>query len=190
MHTNYLFIIILFITGCSMNTVNYDTNSTLEKLYKLNKFTSDFEVPLYLSDSEIYREMVKQPESYFPAFYEILKMNDVSDSVKAITGYVAVHAELKIYIEFVNNSIELWIKNKINDQVLSDISFPGPPWLTKIAYNYKNREVLETYKRISELSGLSEEVSSVAIEIITGEQEKSTKIYMDAYPEMDNYWGK
>jgi hypothetical protein len=173
-----------------MNTVNYDTNSTLEKLYKINDFTNNFEVPIHLSDSEIYREMVREPELYFSAFYEILKMNDVPDSVKGITGYVAVHSELKIYMEFVNNSIELWMKNKINDQVLSDISFPGPPWLTKIVYNYKKREVLETYKRISELPCLSGEVKNIAIRVITGEQKKSTKVYMDAYPEMNNYWGK
>ena len=133
--------------------------------------------------------MVRQPESYFSAIYEILQM-DVPDSVKSVTGYIAVHADLKIYMKFLNIAINLWKENKINDDVLFGISFPGPPWLTKIAYNYKKQEVYETYKRIAELSGLSEKVSNIAIRIITGEQENSTKIYMDAYPEMDNYWGK
>lgn len=173
-----------------MNTVNYDTNSTLEKLYKLNKFTNNFEVPLHLGDSKIYREMVREPESYFSAFYEILEMDNVPDSVKGITGYVAVHADLCKYMEFVNKSITLRKLNKITDDVLYDVSAPGPPWLTKIAYNYKKKEVREIYERIADSPEVAEYVSQYASRVLSGEASKSLREYMDAYPEMDNYWGK
>lgn len=190
MHTKYLFIIVFFITGCSMNNVNCDTNSTLEKLYKLNKFTNDFEVPLALHRSEIYREMVRQPESYFSAFYEILEMDNVPDTVKGITGYVAVHADLDKYMQFINNAVTLRNSNKIADDVIYDISAPGPPWLTKIVYNYKKNEVRKTYKRIAELPEVAEYVSQYASRVLSGEASKSIRQYMDDYPEMDNYWGK
>ena len=173
-----------------MNNVNYETNSTLEKLYKLNKFTNDFEVPLALHRSEIYREMVRQPESYFSAFYEILEKDNVPNSVKSITGYVAVHADLDEYMKFVNKAIDLRNLNKITDDVLYDVSGPGPPWLTKIVYNYKKKEVRETYKRIADSPEVAKHVSQYALRVLSGESSKSIREYMDAYPEMDNYWGK
>ncbi len=190
MHTKYFFIIVFFITGCSMNTVNYDTNSTLEKLYKINDFTNNFDVPLHLHRSEIYRKMVRQPESYFLAFYEILEMDNVPDSVKSITGYVTVHADLDKYMKFLNKAIAFRKSNKITDDVLYRISAPGPPWLTKIVYNYKKKEVRETYKKIAESPEVAEYVSQYASRVLSGEASKSIREYMDAYPEMDNYWGK